>query len=171
MKLLIPLFLFLIISCETNHSHAKVEIIEVSDSAFGYQFAFPSDFIENKESSELFNQFTFESPGKEAKLIYFISELNENQNLTEYSAQLKSGNQTIIPGLKLSEIKFSKDKNQFTAEGNLDINEVFYKAFVSGQSAFAGTAYIKTMIFIYPKERRKYYAPLGILIADKFRDY
>ena len=171
MKTLIPIFLFFLISCETNRTQTKVEIIEVFDSAYGYQFGFPSDFSETKENLGLFNQFTFESPNEEAKLIYFIDEVNEIQDLNQYLSELKSGVNTPFPELKFSKVEFNKEKNGFTAHGNMGQNEVLYKAFVSQQSVFVGTVYVKTMVFIYPKQKRKHYEPLGISIAEKFRDY
>lgn len=152
----------------------------VRDAAYGYTFATPLTFMEQIDTKGQVDSIVFYSKDKEAKLIYFVDGDIHRQDtsknyLYEYFHKLETGQQPILKNCKTlkSQLRYDNKwlnyRGYFVALGQLNDKQFIWKTQLS-EVPISGDLTYKTMLFIYPIERQSYYQPIGVSLADNFRD-
>jgi hypothetical protein len=157
-----------------------IKFQNIRDVAYGYTFARPETFIEQLDTLGQVDSIVFYSQQKDAKLIYFVEGNIPRQDtsknyLYEYFHKLETGKQPIVKNCKTlkSQIRYSDKlfnyRGDFTTLGQVGNRQFVWKTQLS-EVPVSGDLTYKTMLFIYPTERQKYYQPIGVELADKFGD-
>jgi len=152
----------------------------IRDAAYGYTFSRPMTFIEQIDTIGQVDSIVYFSKEKDAKLIYFVEGDIHRQDtsknyLYEYFHKLETGQLPILKNCKTlkSQLRYDNKwlnyRGYFVALGQLNDKQFIWKTQLS-EVPVSGDLTYKTMLFIYPTERQRYYQPIGISLADNFGD-
>lgn len=182
------IFLFCILCCcnkkkESNKQTAPIldnslKFENIRNAAYAFSFSRPTTFREQIDTIGQVDSIVFNSKNKEAKLIYFVEgeisvhDASEN-HLYKYFKNLKFGNQNRLRNCKILKSRFnyvndySNYRGYFLASGEKDKNLFIWKTELS-EIPISGDLTYKTMLFIYPKQKKGYYEPIGMELSKRF---
>lgn len=178
--------------CVGSNNHSKIAVDFKSDykldntiefqyihhAAYGYIFSKPTTFIEQIDTIGQVDSIVFFSKDKEAKLIYFVEgdirrkDTSKNY-MYEYFRKFETGQQPKLKGGKIikSQLRYDNEwlhnRGYFVSLGQLNDKQFIWKTQLS-EVPISGDLTYKTMLFIYPVEKQKYYQPIGVSLANSF---
>ena len=146
-------------------------------AAHAYNCLRPMTFIEQIDTIGQIDSNVYYSKEKDAKLIYFVEgnigrDDTSKNYLYEYFHKLETGQHSILGNCKILKSQLRYDKwlsyrGDFIAIGQLNDQEFVWKTELS-EIPISGDLKYKTMLFIYPKTKQRYYQPIGVALADYF---